>query len=285
MKKYIYVNLKRFDILRKLGGVNDLPITTSQNWIEYINLCLNDQLKKYSEKIEFVFFVPESYLMFCKDLGTIKWGCQSIHFEDVSQNNIGAFTTLRTATAMKSVGIDQTIIGHSEERKYLHQIMSKVCSDEIQIQTAVQKILLKKILIAQSNGMKVLYCIGETAQQRDQNVWKKVVKQQLNFDLLNNKFKVDDLKIAYEPIWAIGPNRPVPTIKQIDEVGQYIHCLIGNMIPVLYGGGLKKENAAEIGSLMNINGGLVALTAFNQHVGFYPEQFEEIVSEYARRLS
>lgn len=284
--KYIHINLKRFDILRSLGGVNDLPLENKENWAEYIFYRLGKTLNKYSKlDYQFVFYLPEMYLIpALKSLdfdSSIKIGCQSVYREDaLNTNNIGAFTSLKPASAMASIGIENTIIGHSEERNDKLSFLKKVSSDEDHNQAVVNSILQDEISKAQAAGMNVLYCIGEDINARKNNTWKKVLKKQLDLDPA--KVDMSRIKIAYEPIWAIGPNRPVPDSDSIKEVAFYIHELIGPEIPVLYGGGLKEANAKEIARTSGIDGGLIALTDFSKHVGFYPDQFLNIVNKYVQ---
>lgn len=282
--KYIYVNLKRFDILRSLGGVNDLPLEDKENWAEYIFYRLSKLLNKYSRlDYQFVFYLPEAYVisaMRALDYDSpIKIGCQSVYSQDaLNTDNIGAFTSYRPASSMVSIGIEDAIIGHSEERKGKLDFLSKVSTNKAKTEEVVNHELQKEINKAQKAGMNVLYCIGEDIDARNNHTWKDVIKKQLDLDPA--QVDMSKIKIAYEPIWAIGPNRPVPDTKSIDEVASYIHSLIGPNIPVLYGGGLKVENAEKIAEIHSVNGGLIALTNFSKHVGFYPNQFLNIVDKY-----
>src|SRR5699024_4289793 len=111
--------------------------------------------------------------------------------------------------------------------------LNSVSSDEELNKKAIQEDLEEKIINAQKVGMNVLYCVGESAEERDSDNWKAVLKKQLSLDF--SKVDINKLKIAYEPIWAIGPNRPVPSAEKIQEVAEYIHSIIKD-IPILYGG-------------------------------------------------
>lgn len=283
-KSYIHVNLKRFDILKSLGGVNDLDYQNNSDWFSKILTDLTSTINQFSPvDYEFVFYLPEAYLVSalnCKDAKSpLKIGCQSVFSKDVIGNgNIGAFTTYRPASAMASIGIKDTIVGHSEERAYELDFLNTVSSDKELNKEAVQKDIEDKIVTAQKVDMNVLYCVGESAEDRDSGDWKAVLKKQLclNFERVD----IDKLKIAYEPIWAIGPNRPVPSGDKIQEVAEYIHSILGKEVPVLYGGGLKETNALEISKLPDVDGGLIALTNFSDNVGFNPEDFLKIVKKY-----
>ena len=95
-----------------------------------------------------------------------------------------------------------------------------------------------------------------------------------------------EVVIGYEPIWAIGPGKTPPDGDYISFVAEPIKKLVseelGLKLKVVYGGGLKKENAAMLGSLSAVDGGLVALTRFTGEIGFYPRELGEIVDEYLK---
>jgi triosephosphate isomerase len=90
--------------------------------------------------------------------------------------------------------------------------------------------------------------------------------------------------IGYEPIWAIGPGKLPPGAGYIDFVSSAIKEVVARRFhfdpTVVYGGGLKEENAAMIASVPGIGGGLVALTQFSGDIGFYPEQLMKIIEKY-----
>lgn len=282
--KYIHVNLKRFDIPRSLGGVNDYQLMQDQDWASVIVQQLDQKLLQFSpNELQFTFYLPEAYLLSASRAqniqSLIRIGCQSVIGEDTTEGkNIGAYTTMRPASAMIGIGIHDTIIGHSEERTSKQNFLETVSNDLNKNLLAVQNDLEAEIKMAQQSNMNVLYCIGESAEERDSGTWREIIKRQLTF--ADKSVDVKHLKIAYEPMWAIGPNRPVPDGESIQEVAKYIHELIGSEIPVLYGGGLKETNASEIAKLPDIDGGLVALTNFSDHIGFYSDQFIDIVNKY-----
>src|SRR5699024_6581396 len=85
--------------------------------------------------------------------------------------------------------------------------------------------------------------------------------------------------IAYEPIWSIGPGRQPAGAQYIDKAARFIKEHTGGM-DVVYGGGLKKENAAMLAAVASVDGGLIALTRFSGEIGFYPEEYLEIVRLY-----
>lgn len=274
--KQIFLNLKRFDIPPELGGVNRL--SPPLDWGRHIVRSVQDDLKRYdNELIGFTIFFPEAHIpgaVSALDANSpIRIGCQSVHWDDTSVGgNFGAFTTSRTANAMKALGCSSTIIGHCEERRNLQ----KIAQDFGVIGTdVINRILNQKVLCAEKAGLKVLYCIGETAEQQDK--WSETLLEQLITGLSGTNLK--QIAIAYEPVWAIGPGKTPPGMDYIQTVTKLIQEAFEN-VPVVYGGGLKADNAAMLSSISEISGGLIALTRFTGSIGFYPEEYLEIIRIY-----
>ncbi|MEG1806156.1 MAG: triose-phosphate isomerase, partial [Clostridia bacterium] len=88
--------------------------------------------------------------------------------------------------------------------------------------------------------------------------------------------------VAYEPVWAIGPGKPVPTAEYIDGVARCIKKSAS--VDVIYGGGLKLENAEMMAQIESIDGGLIALTTFGADFGFSVENYLKIVKKYNESL-
>ena len=275
MKKYLYLNLKRFDILREFGGVND--DTDIKNWSSNIIKKVLEPLKKIKAKsdAEFVMYLPELHLFNALEAAddTLSVGCQGIFYENVSKDgNFGAFTTHRVAAAMKQIGVKDVIIGHFEERKDKNNLLYMAGKED---KTLVNKILNKEIALAIEAGISPLYCIGESLEER-QTSWKEVLKLQIEEGLKG--IDLTKVKIAYEPLWAIGPGKTPATAEESKEVADFIKSIVN--VPVLYGGGLKSDNAASISKIEGVDGGLIALTRFSGEIGFYPEEYLEIIKTY-----
>ena len=185
--------------------------------------------------------------------------------------NFGAFTTSRTANAARALGCSCVLIGHCEERKDKAGILAAGGGDP----SAVNKILNQEIREAVRAGLKVLYCIGETSEEQPR--WQEVLRTQLEEGLKD----VDKgcVTIAYEPVWAIGPGKTPPDKEYIQKIGAFVKEITGGM-DVVYGGGLKQDNAAMLASVPDMDGGLIALTRFSGEIGFYPEEYLEIVKLY-----
>ena len=275
MKKYLYLNLKRFDVLREFGGVNS--DTDIKNWSSNIIKKVLEPLKKIKAKsdVEFVMYLPELHLFNALEAAddTLSVGCQGIFYENVSKDgNFGAFTTHRVAAAMKQIGVKDVIIGHFEERKDKNNLLSMAGKED---KALVNKILNKEIFLAIEAGISPLYCIGESLEER-QTSWKEVLKLQIEEGLKG--IDLTKVKIAYEPLWAIGPGKTPATAEEIKEVADFIKSIVN--VPVLYGGGLKSDNAASVSKIEGVDGGLIALTRFSGEIGFYPEEYLEIIKTY-----
>ena len=275
MKKYLYLNLKRFDVLREFGGVNS--DTDIKNWSGNIIRKVLEPLKEIKEKsdAEFVMYLPELHLFNALEAAddTLSVGCQGIFYENVSKDgNFGAFTTHRVAAAMKQIGVKDVIIGHFEERKDKNNLLYMAGKED---KALVNKILNKEIFLAIEAGISPLYCIGESLEER-QTSWKEVLKLQIEEGLKD--IDLSKVKIAYEPLWAIGPGKTPATAEEIKEVADFIKSIVN--VPVLYGGGLKSDNAASISKIEGVDGGLIALTRFSGEIGFYPEEYLEIIKTY-----
>ena len=274
--KHIFLNLKRFDIPGEYGGVNS--IAPVREWGNYIVSNTQEELKKYADDgVEFAMYFPEAHLIgavgaLCED-SPVKVGCQGVFREDTAVGgNFGAFTTNRTANAAAAMGCTTTIIGHCEERKDKAGILAEAGVTDT---AAVNRILNKEIKRAVESGLTVLYCIGESSEEQPR--WKEVLKEQLTTGL--NGVDTSKVVVAYEPVWAIGPGKIPPDKEYITMIGTYIKEVTGGL-DVVYGGGLKVDNAEMLASVPVMDGGLIALTRFTGEIGFYPEEYLEIIKTY-----
>lgn len=274
--KQIFVNLKRFDIPSEYGGVNS--ISQPKNWAAKIIESIQPALKDYQDQAEFTFFFPEAHIIPALNVldenSPLNIGAQSVFRDDVSEGgNFGAFTSNRTAKSVKALGGNSVLIGHLEERNDYLDILNVAKADD---KTLVNHFLNKEMCCAQAAGLSILYCVGERAEEKEQ--WQEVLRTQLQQGLADiDKSKVT---IAYEPVWSIGPGKPLPTSEYISKIAQFIKHEVGEDVPVVYGGGLKEDNATMISSIKELSGGLIALTRFSGEIGFYPDEFLKIVELY-----
>lgn len=170
---------------------------------------------------------------------------QNCHHEDS-----GAYTGEVSASMIKSVDADAVIVGHSERREYFGE------TDEL---------IAKKIRAALDNELSVIYCCGESLEERKSGKHAEVVRGQIETAL--KSFSASDMKniiIAYEPIWAIGTGETA-TVEQAGDMHKTIRDLVSSLFDatvadetsILYGGSVKPSNAAELFSHPDIDGGLV----------------------------
>ena len=162
----------------------------------------------------------------------------------------GAYTGEVSAEMVKSTGAQYVILGHSERREYYHE---------------TAEILKEKVDLALANGLKILFCCGETLEERQAEKQNEVVKAELEgsvFHLDAEAWK--NIVIAYEPIWAIGTGMTA-TSDQAEEMLAYIRSIVAEKYgqeaaedtSILYGGSCKASNAPELFSKPNIDGGLI----------------------------
>ena len=273
--KHLCLNLKRFDVPAAMGGVNRL--SDGADWAQTIISRVDEELKQYRGKARFPMYFPEAHVINAAKTvsadSLVEVGCQSVYRADVAPGvNFGAYTTNRPAAAMKALGVSSTIIGHCEERADKLGVLQEAGVTDT---AAVNRLLNKEIKCAVAQGLTVTYCIGEKAEEREH--WQDVLAEQLEIGL--DGIDKEKVIIAYEPIWAIGPGKTPPGADVIAPIARFIKEKTGGM-PVVYGGGLKQDNAAMLASISEIDGGLIALTRFQGEIGFYPEEYLEIIRIY-----
>ena len=279
--KQIFLNLKRFDVPVEEGGINRLA--EPGNWGSAVVSGIQDGISGYKEEAEFAAFFPEAYLLDAvrarKEGSNLQIGCQGVYREDVEKGgNFGAFTTLFPAASAKALGAEYTIIGHCEERKDKMAFLSGAGMTGEEAKNAVGLALHQEILCALHRGLKVLYCIGEKSEEQDR--WKEVLGAQLETGLAGiGEEEKKRVVLAYEPVWSIGPGKTPADASYITKVARFVKGKTDGL-PLVYGGGLKKENAQMLAAIPEIDGGLIALTRFSGEIGFYPDEYLEIVHLY-----
>ena len=190
----------------------------------------------------------------------IKIGAQNMHFEES-----GAYTGEVSGKMLKSIGVEYVIIGHSERRQYFAE------TDET---------VNKKIKAAFLNGLKPIVCVGETLEQREEGKTVEIITKQtqLALDGLTSE-QVENIIIAYEPIWAIGTGKTATSedannsIKEIrNKIGKIYGQNTADRVIIQYGGSVKPSNAKELFEMSDIDGGLVGGASLKA------EEFSKIVN-------
>lgn len=177
--------------------------------------------------------------------------------QNLSDKNSGAFTGEVSAEMLTSIGVRYVLVGHSERRQLFHE------SNEL---------LQKKIDIALSAKMTPIFCCGEPLEIREAGNQNSYVQKQLEESLfhLNGDTVSSNLIIAYEPIWAIGTGKTA-SADQAEDMHSFIRSVIekkwgeeaAENVSILYGGSVKPENAEELFSKENVDGGLIGGAALD----------------------
>ena len=274
--KHLYLNLKRFDVPVEYGGVN--RIAPLKDWGSYIVSHTQDGLKKYDpSQVEFVQYFPEAHILgavsaLCEN-SPVQVGCQGVYRMNTAVGgNFGAFTTNRPASIVKAMGCTSTIIGHCEERNDKSGILAEAGVTDT---AAVNRLLNQEIRLAVEQGLTVLYCIGEKSEEQER--WQEVLGEQLSVGL--DGVDTSKVVIGYEPVWSIGPGKTPAGKDYITKIARFVKERTGGL-DVVYGGGLKVDNAEMLASIEEIDGGLIALTRFQGEIGFYPDEYLEIIKTY-----
>jgi len=175
----------------------------------------------------------------------IRVGAQNCHWE-----NSGAFTGEISAVMLKEIGVEYVIIGHSERRTYFGDTDVTVA---------------KRTRAALDNGLKPILCVGEYLEQREQGITNELVALQVKIALGSvSAAEMQNVVIAYEPVWAIGTGRTA-TAEQANEVCKVIRDTLAGLysqeiadgVTVQYGGSMNSKNAAEFVAQPDVDGGLI----------------------------
>ena len=213
-------------------------------------------LKKYTKLPDVTVMVAPTYTNLWHAYQSLK----DTHIEVIAQNmhyaKNGAYTGEISGDMLKSIGVETVILGHSERREYFNE------TDDI---------LAKKVDSALECGMKVIFCFGEVLTDRKTGNHEKVVESQI----MNALFHLEassfvNIILAYEPVWAIGTGETASP-EQAQDMHAFIRKTLANKygstvadgISILYGGSVKPNNAQEIFSKPDVDGGLIGGAALN----------------------
>ena len=199
-------------------------------------------------KCDVVIGVPFTHLTAVKDVIDIeKVGLSA---ENCANKEKGAYTGEVSAAMVASTGANYVILGHSERREYYNE---------------TPEILKEKVDLALANGLKIIFCCGESLELRNAGTYEEFIKAELKDSLFHlSAEEFANIVIAYEPIWAIGTG-VTATSDQAEEVHAFIRSFlaekygetVANDNTILYGGSCKPSNAPELFAKPNIDGGLI----------------------------
>ena len=190
-------------------------------------------------------YIDLFYSLLAAQQTNIKIGAQNMHFEDK-----GAYTGEISGEMLEAIRVEYVIIGHSERRQYFNETDESVN---------------KKIKSALNHNLKPIVCVGETLEQKEMGKAEEIITNQVKkaLDGLEPK-SLENVIIAYEPIWAIGTGKTATkedannSIKAIrKEIEKNYGENVAENIIILYGGSVNKDNAKELFNMSDIDGGLV----------------------------
>jgi len=197
------------------------------------------------KETEIVVFPPSIYISdLISNHPLIEVGAQNFYFEEK-----GAFTGEISPFQLKNIGCNYVLIGHSERRELFDE------SNEL---------LSKKMRSALDANLKIIYCCGETLQEREEGSHLEKIQSQLEILKSLTNDELNAISIAYEPIWAIGTGLTA-TLGQAEEMHAFIRRILidsfskelASEISILYGGSCNENNANELFNCPNIDGGLI----------------------------
>lgn len=246
-KLYTLLKIKRRKMRKKI---------VAGNWKMNLNLQeglalakeVNDALAADKPNCDVIICTP--FIHLASVAGVLDSQLVGLGAENCADKEQGAYTGEVSAEMVKSTGAQYVILGHSERREYYNE---------------TPEILKEKVLLALKNGLKVIFCIGETLAEREANKQNEVVKAELEGSVFNlSAEEFANVIVAYEPIWAIGTGKTA-TAEQAEEIHAFIRSVIaekyGNEVAentsILYGGSAKPSNAPELFAKPNIDGGLI----------------------------
>ncbi|MBT3216303.1 MAG: triose-phosphate isomerase [Candidatus Marinimicrobia bacterium] len=221
----------------------------------------SSKLNLNMEKAQVIFCPPFTALFdMGKSLEGESWllGAQNMHWE-----GSGAFTGEISSEMLKACGVTYVILGHSERRHIFGE------SDEW---------INKKMHLAFLAGLRPIFCVGETLEERQAGNMKDVLEKQIS-NGLKDISDVNGFLIAYEPVWAIGTGENA-SVDQIEDAHGLVKNLVqqtlgdfGSTIPVLYGGSVKSTNVGELILANGVDGFLIGGASLE------PESFSEIITK------
>ena len=228
---------------------------------------LLDNLMQYQIREDVSVYIAPAFTQLTQSVVKLKNYPIAVAAQNMNAAASGAYTGEISSSMLKGVGVNTVILGHSERRSLYGET-----DDSLKV----------KVIKAIEDGMEIMFCFGEELSERKENKHFELVKMQLDsalFDLPNNAWK--QIILAYEPVWAIGTGETASP-GQAQEMHAFIREQIklqydselANQVSILYGGSVKPNNAKEIFSMTDVDGGLIGGASLNS------EDFIAIVNAF-----
>ena len=226
---------------------------------------VNDWITIFNDHVEYenqsgcIFCPPSCFLDNANEIITSSNLKLNLGSQDLDADADNPSTGGINGKMLKELGCNYVLIGHSERRIHFNEH---------------EDLLLKKLTSAVLNNLKVVYCVGETKNQREQGVATEVIKAQLQ---ALKELPLNLISVAYEPIWSIGKGI-TPSLDSIQEMHQFIKDELKSIlnteesIAVSYGGSVTADNAAPIALLNSVDGLLIGGASLD------PESFSQVVN-------
>ena len=210
---------------------------------------LNDLIAQLPEDLEAEIIVAPTFVNLASAADHVEFTPITVAAQNMHQAESGAYTGEISANMLKSIGVSTVILGHSERRAYFNE---------------TDAALANKVDTALKHNIRIIFCFGEELKDRQNGQHFNVVENQLRDGLFHLTDKDwSQIILAYEPVWAIGTGETASP-EQAQEMHAFIRntiCLrypkIAEDISILYGGSVKPENAKEIFSKPDVDGGLI----------------------------
>ena len=211
---------------------------------------LNELIALLPNELNCEVLVAPSFINLASAVDHLEFTPIQVAAQNMHQAESGAYTGEISADMLQSIGVNTVILGHSERRAYFHENDS---------------LLSAKVTTALKHQMRVLFCFGEELKERQSNTHFDLVKKQLTDGLFHiETASWENIVLAYEPVWAIGTGETASP-EQAQEMHEFIRATVkekygssvADQVSILYGGSVKPENAKEIFSKPDVDGGLI----------------------------
>ena len=225
------------------------------NGLQETELLINELAKETNHSGCEVMIAP-SFVSLKTSIDYLKNKAIEVVSQNVHQKNNGAYTGEISAKMLSSIGIKTTIIGHSERREYFNE---------------THEILKNKVDTSLENSINIIFCFGEELKDRKNNNHFRIISNQISESLFHlSSSEWDNIILAYEPVWAIGTGETASS-DQVQEMHSFIRNFIAQKYStelaqktsILYGGSVKPNNAKEIFSMEDVDGGLIGGASLN----------------------